>query len=58
MIAAIAIGFSMSAMKFEYMALPVIIAMGGLIASIIGIRAMDALEDLDFRTATANTEDA
>ena len=47
MIATIAIGASMSVMKFEYMALPLIIAMVGLIASIIGIRAMDALEDQD-----------
>ena len=54
MIAAIAIGASMSAMKFEYMALPLIIAMVGLIASIIGIRAMDALEDQDPSTALRN----
>ena len=54
MIAAIAIGASMSVMKFEYMALPLIIAMVGLIASIIGIRAMDALEDQDPSTALRN----
>ena len=54
MIAAIAIGASMSAMKFEYMALPLIIAMVGLIASIIGIRAMDALEDQDPSAALRN----
>ena len=54
MIAAIAIGASMSAMKFEYMALPLIVAMVGLIASIIGIRAMDALEDQDPSAALRN----
>ncbi|MFQ5450637.1 MAG: sodium-translocating pyrophosphatase [Nitrospinaceae bacterium] len=47
MIATIAIGAGMAAMKFEYMALPVIIAMVGLIASIIGIRSMNALEHMD-----------
>ena len=54
MIATIAIGASMSVMKFEYMALPLIIAMVGLIASIIGIRAMDALEDQDPSVALRN----
>jgi len=54
MIASIAIGASMSVMKFEYMALPLIIAMVGLIASIIGIRAMDALEDQDPSAALRN----
>ncbi|MBT3514036.1 MAG: sodium-translocating pyrophosphatase [Nitrospina sp.] len=54
MIAAIAIGASMSVMKFEYMALPLIVAMVGLIASIIGIRAMDALEDQDPSAALRN----
>ncbi len=54
MIAAIAIGASMTAMKFEYMALPLIVAMVGLIASIIGIRAMDALEDQDPSAALRN----
>jgi K(+)-stimulated pyrophosphate-energized sodium pump len=54
MIATIAIGASMSAMKFEYMALPLIIAMVGLIASIIGVRAMDALEDQDPPVALRN----
>ena len=54
MIAAIAIGASMSAMRFEYMALPLIVAMVGLIASIIGIRAMDALEDQDPSAALRN----
>jgi K(+)-stimulated pyrophosphate-energized sodium pump len=54
MIAAIAIGASMSAMKFEYMALPLIVAMVGLIASIIGIRAMDVLEGQDPSAALRN----
>jgi K(+)-stimulated pyrophosphate-energized sodium pump len=54
MIAAIAIGASMSAMRFEYMALPLIVAMVGLLASIIGIRAMDALEDQDPSAALRN----
>ena len=40
MIATIAIAAGMSEMRFEHMALPVIIAMVGLIASIIGIRAI------------------
>jgi K(+)-stimulated pyrophosphate-energized sodium pump len=53
-IAAIAIGASMSAMKFEYMALPLIVAMVGLIASIIGIRAMDVLEGQDPSAALRN----
>ena len=54
MIAAIAIGASMSAMKFEYMALPLIVAMVGLIASIIGIRAMDVLDSQDPSAALRN----
>ena len=54
MIAAIAIGASMSAMKFEYMALPLIVAMVGLIASIIGIRSMDILEGQDPSAALRN----
>jgi K(+)-stimulated pyrophosphate-energized sodium pump len=54
MIAAIAIGASMSAMKFEYMALPLIVAMVGLIASIIGIRAMDVLKGQDPSAALRN----
>ena len=47
MIATIAIGAGMAAMSFEYMALPIIVAMIGLIASIIGIRAIKALEHMD-----------
>jgi K(+)-stimulated pyrophosphate-energized sodium pump len=54
MIAAIAIGASMSAMKFEYMALPLIVAMVGLIASIIGIRTIDVLEGQDPSAALRN----
>ena len=54
MIATIAIGAGMTAMKFEYMALPVIVAMVGLIASIIGIRAMDTLENMDPAAALRN----
>ena len=54
MIAAIAIGASMSAVKFEYMALPLIVAMVGLIASIIGIRAMDVLKGQDPSAALRN----
>ena len=54
MIAAIAIGASMSAMKFEYIALPLIVAMVGLIASIIGIRAMDVLKGQDPSAALRN----
>ncbi|MEC7641623.1 MAG: sodium-translocating pyrophosphatase [Nitrospinota bacterium] len=47
MIATIAIATGMASMQFEYMALPVIIAMIGLVASIIGIRSVGALEHLD-----------
>ncbi|MGP0628795.1 sodium-translocating pyrophosphatase [Nitrospina sp. 32_T5] len=47
MIATIAIATSMSVMRFEYMALPVIVAMVGLIASIIGIRSIRAMTSLD-----------
>ncbi len=54
MIATIAIGAGMAAMKFEYMALPIIVAMVGLIASIIGIRAMDTLENMDPAAALRN----
>ena len=54
MIAAIAIGASMSAVKFEYIALPPIVAMVGLIASIIGIRAMDVLKGQDPSAALRN----
>jgi len=54
MIATIAIGAGMAAMKFEYMALPVIVAMVGLIASIIGIRAMATLAEQDPAAALRN----
>ena len=54
MIATIAIGAGMAAMKFEYMALPIIVAMVGLVASIIGIRAMDTLENMDPAAALRN----
>ena len=47
MIATIAIAAGMSEMRFEHMALPVIIAMVGLIASIIGIRAIAAMKHMD-----------
>ncbi len=54
MIATIAIGAGMSTQQFEYMALPVIVAMVGLVASIIGIRAMNALEHMDPAAALRN----
>jgi len=54
MIATVVIGAGMTTMKFEYMALPIIVAMVGLIASIMGIRAMDALEDQDPSAALRN----
>ncbi len=54
MIATIAIGASMATMKFEYMSLPVIIAMVGLISSIVGIRAMNVLENMDPASALRN----
>ncbi|MBT7272066.1 MAG: sodium-translocating pyrophosphatase, partial [Nitrospina sp.] len=40
--------------KFEYIALPLIVAMVGLIASIIGIRAMDVLKGQDPSAALRN----
>ncbi len=54
MIATIVIGASMTAMRLEYMALPIIIAMIGLIASIIGIRAMVTLAEQDPAAALRN----
>lgn len=54
MIATIAIGSGMAAMNIQYMALPVIIAMVGLIASIVGIRAMNNLENMDPSDALRN----
>lgn len=47
MIATIAIATGMSVMKIEYMSLPVIVAMVGLLASIAGIRSIKALENMD-----------
>jgi K(+)-stimulated pyrophosphate-energized sodium pump len=54
MIATIAIGAGMATMSFEYMALPVVVAMVGLVASIIGIRSMNALQDMDPSAALRN----
>ncbi|MDH5762057.1 MAG: sodium-translocating pyrophosphatase [Nitrospinota bacterium] len=47
MIATIAIASSMGPDSFKYMALPVIIAMAGLVASIIGIRSIRVMAKLD-----------
>jgi K(+)-stimulated pyrophosphate-energized sodium pump len=47
MIAAIAIATTMGAQKMEYMALPIIIAMAGLVASIIGIRSIRIMAKMD-----------
>jgi K(+)-stimulated pyrophosphate-energized sodium pump len=47
MIATVAIGASMATMQFEYMALPILVAMLGLVASVLGIRAMTALGNMD-----------
>jgi len=47
MIATIAIGTGMLTQRFEYMALPIAVAMVGLIASIIGIRSIKLLSNLD-----------
>jgi len=54
MIAAIVIGASMATLRFEYMALPIMIAMVGLIASVIGIRAMTTLGSMDPSAALRN----
>ncbi|MEK9629679.1 MAG: sodium-translocating pyrophosphatase [Nitrospinota bacterium] len=54
MIAAIVIGASMTTLRFEYMALPIMIAMVGLIASVIGIRAMTSLGSMDPSAALRN----
>lgn len=54
MIAAIVIGASMATLRFEYMALPIMIAMVGLIASVIGIRAMTSLGSMDPSAALRN----
>ena len=55
MIATIAIGAGMMTQTFEYMALPVIIAMIGLIASIVGIRSIRALSSMDPADALRNS---
>jgi len=47
MIATIAIAASMETMKIQYMALPVIIAMAGLVSSIIGIRSIRVMAKMD-----------
>lgn len=54
MIAAIVIGASMTTLRFEYMALPIMIAMVGLLASVIGIRAMTSLGGMDPSAALRN----
>ena len=54
MIAAIVIGASMATLRFEYMALPIMIAMMGLLASVIGIRAMTSLGNMDPSAALRN----
>ena len=54
MIAAIVIGASAATLRFEYMALPIMIAMVGLIASVIGIRAMTSLGSMDPSAALRN----
>ncbi|MBI5427729.1 MAG: sodium-translocating pyrophosphatase [Nitrospinae bacterium] len=46
-VATIAIATSMTELRFEYMALPLVIAMVGLVASIIGIRSIRVLEHMD-----------
>jgi K(+)-stimulated pyrophosphate-energized sodium pump len=54
MIATIALGAGMATMSFEYMALPLLVAMVGLIASIIGIRAMSSLGNMNPSDALRN----
>jgi len=54
MIATIALGAGMASMKFEYMALPILVAMIGLVASVLGIRAMSALGSMDPSAALRN----
>ncbi len=54
MIATIALGAGMATMKFEYMALPILVAMIGLVASVLGIRAMSALGNMDPSAALRN----
>ena len=47
MIATIAIATTMGAQKMEYMALPIIIAMAGLVSSIVGIRSIRVMAKMD-----------
>jgi K(+)-stimulated pyrophosphate-energized sodium pump len=54
MIATIALGASMATMNFEYMALPLLVAMVGLVASVLGIRAMSSLGNMDPSAALRN----
>ncbi len=54
MIATIALGAGMATMSFEYMALPLLVAMVGLIASVIGIRAMSSLGNMNPSDALRN----
>jgi K(+)-stimulated pyrophosphate-energized sodium pump len=54
MIATITIGAGMATMQFEYMALPILVAMVGLVASLLGIRAMTALGSMDPSDALRN----
>ncbi len=54
MIATIALGAGMASMKFEYMALPILIAMIGLVASALGIRAMSKLGNMNPSAALRN----
>ena len=54
MIAAIVIGAGMATMQFEYMALPILVAMVGLVASVLGVRAMTVLGNMDPSEALRN----
>ena len=54
MIATIVIGAGMATMQFEYMALPILVAMVGLVSSVLGIRAMTALGSMDPSDALRN----
>ncbi len=47
MIAAIAIATGMATMTFQYMSLPILVAMVGVVASIVGIRSIKAFENMD-----------
>ena len=54
MIATIVIGAGMATMQFEYMALPILVAMVGLVSSVLGIRAMTALGSMNPSDALRN----